>query len=164
MKIAMIAAMTENRVLGKNNEMIWSLPKDLKHFKNMTMGHPIIIGRKTFESFKKHLPGRTNIVITRNPDYHLDECVVVHSLDTALEEAKKYYDETIFIAGGAEIYKQALPYADILYLTHIKADLEGDAYFPEFSLSEWRETSREAIKADERHCYDFDFVTWERIK
>lgn len=164
MTIALIAAISENRVLGKNNELVWHLPKDMRWFKTKTMGYPVVMGRKTFESFGNPLPGRTNIVITRNPDYRAEGTIVVASLDAALAEAARYHTDTIFVAGGAEIYRQALPLADTMYLTHVHARVEGDAFFPEFSEVEWQSVATESVPADEKHAYPFDFVTWKRVK
>jgi len=164
MTIALIAALSENRVLGKDNELVWHLPKDMRWFKTKTMGYPVVMGRKTFESFGNPLPGRTNIVITRNPDYQAEGTIVVTSLDAALAEAARYHTDTIFVAGGAEIYRQALPLADTMYLTHVHAQVEGDAFFPEFSEVEWQPVATESVPADEKHAYPFDFVTWKRVK
>jgi dihydrofolate reductase len=164
MSIALIAAISQNRVLGKDNQLVWHLPKDMRFFKTKTMGYPVIMGRKTFESFGNPLPGRTNIVITRNPAYRAEGAIVVASLDEALTEAAKYHTDTVFIAGGAEIYRQALSVADTMYLTHIHAEVEGDAFFPEFSETDWQPASRESVSADDKHAYPFDFVTWKRVK
>lgn len=163
MNIILVAAHAQNRVIGKNNELVWRLPKDFKHFKDLTMGHPMIMGRKTFESLGKPLPGRTSIIITRDNQYQQESCVVVHSLQEAIEEAKKI-DSEIYIIGGAQVYEQALPFATKMYLTEVKAIPEGDAYFPEFSKQEWKETAREPFPKDDKHDYAFDFVTWERVK
>jgi dihydrofolate reductase len=163
MQIIIVAAYAQNRVIGKDNDLVWHLPKDLKHFKELTLGHPMIMGRKTFESFGKPLPGRTSIIITRDRHYQQESCIVVHSLEEAVNEAKKL-DDQIYIAGGAEIYKQALPITDIMYLTEVKASPEGDTFFPEFSANEWQETARKSFNKDEKHQYAFDFVTWERKK
>lgn len=164
MSIALIAAISRNHVLGKDNQLVWHLPKDLRFFKTKTLGYPLIMGRKTFESFGKPLPGRTNIIITRNPDYRVEGATVVASLDEALREAATHNSDTIFIAGGAEIYRQAMPLADTMYLTHIHADLDGDAFFPEFSEEEWQAVAKESVPIDEKHAYAFDFVTWKRVK
>jgi dihydrofolate reductase len=164
MPIALIAAMSQNRVLGKDNQLVWHLPKDMRFFKTKTMGYPVVMGRKTFESFGSALPGRTNIIITRNPAYRAEGAIVVTSLEAALAEAARHHPDTIFVAGGAEIYRQALPVADTMYLTHIHAAFEGDAFFPEFSESEWQPVARESVPADEKHAYPFDFVTWKRVK
>lgn len=161
--IALIAAFTQNRVLGKDNQLVWNLPKDMRFFKTKTMGYPVVMGRKTFESFGKLLPGRTNIIVTRNPAYHAEGAVVVSSLEEAIAEAKKHTSDTIFVAGGSEIYHQALPVADTMYLTHIHTDLDGDAFFPDFPESEWQVAEKEMIPADGKHAYSFDFVTWKRL-
>lgn len=163
MKIILVAAYAQNRVIGKNNDLVWRLPKDFKHFKDLTMGHPIVMGRKTFESLGKPLPNRTSIIITRDTQYQQEGCIVVHSLEEAIAEAR-HLDEQIFIIGGAEIYKQALPIANLMYLTEVKAFPEGDSFFPEFSANEWKETARKSFSKDDKHQYDFDFVTWERIR
>ncbi|QHT71584.1 dihydrofolate reductase [Rhodocytophaga rosea] len=161
MQIIIVAAHAQNRVIGRNNELVWHLPRDFKHFKEITVGHPIIMGRKTFESLGKPLPNRTSIIITRDAHYQQEGCIVVHSLKEAIAEAKKL-DDQIYIIGGAEIYKQALPYTQKMYLTEVKAFPEGDAYFPEFSKTDWQETARHSYYKDEKNEYDFDFVTWER--
>lgn len=161
MQIIIVAAHGQNRVIGRNNELVWHLPRDFKHFKDLTIEHPIVMGRKTFESLGKPLPRRTSIIITRDEHYQQEGCIVAHSLEEAMAEAKKL-DEAIFIIGGAEIYKQALPYTTKMYLTEVKASPEGDAYFPEFSTREWKETDRKSFYKDEKNEYDFDFVTWER--
>jgi dihydrofolate reductase len=164
MNIALIAALTENRVLGKDNQLIWHLPKDLKHFKQTTTGHPVVMGRKTYESFGKPLPNRTNIIVSRNREYEAEGCIVRTSLMQAIEEARKYAKDIVFIAGGGEIYRQALPLADLMYLTHIHATLEGDAFFPEFEKDEWKVVATESIAPDDKHPYAFDIVTWKRVK
>lgn len=163
MQISIIAAFTENRVLGKNNQLIWHLPEDLKNFKRLTSGHPIIMGRKTFESLGRPLPNRTNIVITHNPDYQATGCVIVSSLEEAIQKATGIDREEIFIIGGGEIYTQALPLADTMYLTHVHTMLEGDTFFPIFSSQEWNMAHTLSFKKDEKHVYDFDIVTWKRL-
>ena len=158
--ITMIAAIGKNGELGKDNELIWHLPNDLKRFKKVTSGHHVIMGRKTFESLGKPLPKRTNIIITRNADYNAEGCVIANSLDEALEAAKS--DENPYILGGAQIYKQAIEIADILDLTLVDAELNADAFFPEIDMSIWKETSRQNFKADEKHQYNYSFVTYIR--
>ena len=160
--ISIIAALAENRVIGINNTLPWRLPNDLKHFRRLTTGHAIILGRKNYESIGKPLPERTNIVITRNRDFHADGCLIAHSLDEALALAKN--DPEIFVIGGAEIYRAALARTNRLYLTRVHATIAGDTYFPEFDETEWREISRERHKRDERHAYAYSFVVLERIK
>ena len=156
--IALVVAMAENRVIGKENKLIWHLPADLKFFKNLTTGHPIIMGRKTYESIGKPLPNRTNIIITRQADFTAEGCLVAHSLTEALMMAQQL-DSDIFVIGGAEIYKQAMFLADTIYLTEVHHTFEGDTFFPEIDSVLWHETSREEHKADEKNPYDHAFVT-----
>jgi len=161
MKISLIAAMAQNRVIGKNNQLPWHMPKDLQHFKALTRGKPVIMGRKTFESIGHPLPKRLNIVISRHADYHAPGCQVVHSLTEALDAASPA--EEVMIIGGAEIYQQALARADRMYLTYIHQKIEGDSFFPEWEKGSWHETSRIEHSADQHNCYPFTFVTLERI-
>ena len=161
----MIAAIGQNKVIGKDNDMIWHLPDDMKFFMNTTTNHCVIMGRKNFESLPPKfspLPNRTNIIITRQDDYTAEGATVVNSLDEALNIARNHGEQEAFVIGGGEIYKLALDRADKLYLTEIKASFEGDAFFPEFDKSNWKEVSREHHDTDERHAYPFDFVTYER--
>ncbi|WP_234735239.1 dihydrofolate reductase [Tellurirhabdus bombi] len=167
MTLSLIAAVADNGVIGKDNDLVWKLPDDFKFFKQTTSGHPILMGRKTFEALGKPLPNRTNIVITRNTGFQAAGCIVVDSLEKAVEEGQKTGAEEIFVIGGAEIYRQALPIADLLYLTDVKGTFEGDTYFPEYDAirsetSVWKERSRVPHTADERHAVAFDFVIWER--
>lgn len=148
-------------MIGKDNELPWHLPDDFAYFKRTTLGHPIIMGRKSFESLGKPLPKRTNIVVTRQSDYHPEGCVVVHSVEEAIKVAKTA-DEEVFVIGGAEIAKQAFPFVEVMLLTEVHAEVEGDTYFPEFDKSEWEEKSREFHPADERHEYAFSFVRYKR--
>lgn len=131
--ISAIAAIGEKRELGENGKIPWHIPEDFNHFKIITTGHPVIMGRKTFESIGKPLLNRTNIIITRNKDFRAEDCLVVDSIEKAIEEAKKYDDKEIFIIGGGEIYKQALPFIDKLYLTVVKGNFLADAFFPDYS-------------------------------
>lgn len=158
--ITLIAALGKNRELGKDNELIWHLPNDLKRFKKVTSSHAIIMGRKTFESLGKPLPNRTNIVITRNKNYKAQGAIVVNSIEEALHTVKD--DNSTFIIGGAEIYKLAMPLADKLDLTFVDAELNADAFFPEIDRNIWKETSREDFSADEKHKYNYSFVTFLR--
>lgn len=158
MRIAIIAAMARHRVIGIRNTLPWHLPEDLRHFKRLTMGHHIIMGRKTFESIGRPLPGRTTVIITRDPGYRQAGCLVAASLDQALALCRG--DEEVFFVGGAQIYAQALPLADRLYLTEIDAEFEGDAWFPAFDRDEWRETVREPHVSDAGLSYAF--VSLER--
>lgn len=132
--ISAIAAITEkDRGIGKDNDLLWKIPEDLKRFKEITLGHPIIMGRKNFESIGRALPKRMNIIITRDPHYHAENCVIVHSVEEAIAKAKLLDNEEVFIIGGGEIYKQALPYTDRLYLTLIHAEKPADVFFPDYS-------------------------------
>lgn len=133
--ISLIAAIGKNRELGKNNQLLWDIPEDMKFFRETTAGHPVIMGRKTFESIGRPLPKRVNIVITRNLDYQKEGILVFPSIEEALEEAKKHDENEVFVIGGAEIYKQSLPFADKLYLTHVDANFDADTFFPEYETS-----------------------------
>ncbi|MGB0369336.1 MAG: dihydrofolate reductase [Flavobacteriales bacterium] len=156
----MIVAADEDNTIGKDNDLIWHLPDDLKFFKNMTSGHTIIMGRRTFESVGKPLPKRVNIIITRDTTYQQEGCIVVHSLDDALTEAAKT-DENPFIVGGEQIYRLALPIADKVYLTRIHHKFEGDRHFPELG-PEWKEIESTPHSIDEKHKYAFTFNTYEK--
>jgi len=158
--ITIIAAVASNNALGKDNQLIWHLPADLKRFKKVTLGHHIIMGRKTFESLGKPLPKRTTIIITRNKDYKQEGCIVVNSLQQAIEAAKA--DENPYILGGAEIYKQAIKIADKLDLTLVDQSFEADVFFPKIDFTIWREAAREDFKADENNNYNFSFITYLR--
>jgi len=158
--VTIIAAIGRNRALGKNNDLIWHLPADLRRFKKVTRGHHIIMGRKTYESLGKPLPNRTNIIVSRNPDYKAEGCVVVSSLEEALKTAKA--DPNPYVLGGAEIYKQALSIADFMDLTLVHADFEADAFFPDFSLENWKEIGRQDFEKDEENPYDYSFVQYKK--
>lgn len=160
-RLSIIAAMAANRVIGINNTLPWRLPADLAHFKALTLGHHILMGRKTYESLGRPLPGRTSVIITRDPAYTVPGCVVVHSIAEAIAACAG--DEEAFFIGGAELYRQALEMADRLYLTEIKAEVAGDAWFPEFERSVWRETSRTRCLSDEKNPHDYDFVVFDRV-
>jgi len=159
-RIALIAALARNRAIGRGNAMPWRLPEDLKRFKRLTMGHAVIMGRRTFESIGSPLPGRSNIVITRSRDWSPHGCAIVHSLDAALAAAESP-GET-FVIGGAQIYALAMPLAQRLYLTEIERDFEGDAFFPDYDRSAWREVSREHRAAAGAEGFDYAFVEYER--
>ena len=165
MKLSMIVAVAENGVIGRNNSLPWYLPNDLKYFKKTTMGKPVIMGRKTYESIGKPLPGRTNIVITRQADYQPEGVKVVNSVEAARELAESVclidgQDEAM-IMGGAEIYALALPHTDRLYLTEVHADVEGDAFFPEYDKASWQEVAREDFAAEGPNPYNYSFVVYE---
>ena len=157
--LSLIAAVARNRVIGRGNAMPWHLPEDLKRFKQITLGHPIVMGRRTYESIGRPLPGRENIVVTRNADLALPGIRLAASLSAALELAG---ERPVFVIGGAEIYRLALPLADRLYLTEVDADIEGDTYFPEFDRAQWQETAREASPPDSPLPYAF--VTYARVR
>jgi len=162
----MIAAMDENRLIGADNALPWHLPADFKHFKQVTMAKPIIMGRKTFESIGRPLPGRKNIVLTRG-EFHQDGVVTVHSIEAALREARQTVnagDEAaeVMIIGGANLYQQMIDKADKLYLTHVKTTCEGDAWFPEVDMCEWKIVSQQSVSADENNNYDFDIIEYQR--
>lgn len=164
-RIALIWAMAHNRVIGRNNALPWRLPADLKHFRELTTGHPVLMGRKTFESLGRPLPNRTNIVITSDRGHTPQGCLVAHSLDEALALAAPHVlpnDPMIFVIGGEKLYVQMLPRADRLYVTLVEAEIEGDAWFPEFDLETWRETQRDTHPADEMNPYPCVFLMLER--
>lgn len=163
--ISLIAAVCDNRVIGKGNTLPWHLPDDMRYFMETTQGHCVIMGRKNYESLPpkfRPLPKRTNIVVTRQENYPAPDCHVVGSYEAALELAKKIGPDEIFVIGGAEIYAHALAKADKLYLTEIAASPEGDTFFPEFNRQDWKEISRRHHPADARHVYAFDFVVYQR--
>lgn len=163
--IAMIAAMANNRVIGLDNKMPWHLPADLKHFKALTLGKPVVMGRKTYESIGKALPGRLNIVVTRSQGYTLPDAEVVQNLDQALTLAASENEiEEIMIIGGGAIYQAMLAKATRLYLTHIELDVDGDTYFPDFNANnQWVKVSSTAHKKDEKNKYDYEFVCYEKV-
>ena len=158
--LSAIVAMAENRVIGKDNRLPWHLPADLQHFKSITTGHTIIMGRKTYESIGRPLPNRTNIILTRDKQFSAPGCVVC----TSLEEALRYVDGSneAFIIGGAEIYRQLLAKVQRIYLTIVHEQIVGDAYFPELDEKEWKEVKREAFEADDRNEYGYSFVVMEK--
>ncbi|GAA0543071.1 type 3 dihydrofolate reductase [Chitinophaga japonensis] len=165
MIVSIIVAASENNVIGRDNQLPWHLPADLKYFKQTTLGKPIIMGRKTFESLGKPLPGRPNIVVTRQPGYARDGIIVTPSLRAAITAAGTFGTEEIFVTGGAEIFKQAIPLlVQRIYLTRIHAVVEGDTFFPVFDKVQWELVSSEEHPADEKHEYAFTFEVYERKK
>lgn len=162
MKLSIIVAVAENGVIGHNNQLIWHLPEDLKMFKRLTSGHPIIMGRKTFESIGKPLPNRTSIIITKNPEFQIEGCITVHSLEAAIEAANEIEENEAFIIGGAEIYRLALPFADKIYLTEVNHTFVGDTFFPEIDKEIWEEVNRTDHDIDEKHLYKYSFVELEK--
>lgn len=159
MRISIIAAMAKNRVIGCNNALPWHLPEDLKHFRQLTMGHPILMGRRTFESIGKPLPGRTSIVISRNRDFDFPGVKAASSIPEAIALCGD--SEEIFFIGGGELYRQAIGLANRIYLTEIQSEFEGDAYFPEIDAGKWREISREKRASESGMA--FDFAVYDRI-
>ena len=159
--ISLIVAIAANNAIGRNNDLLCYLPNDLKRFKAITLGHTIVMGRRTYESLPKGaLPGRTNVVITRQADAAWENTVIVHSVDEALNDADS---KELFVIGGATLYEQTLNRADRLYITHIHHEFtDADTFFPNIDYTQWREIEREAHCADERHPYDYTFVTYER--
>ena len=157
----LIAATSQNNALGKDNKIIWHLPDDFKRFKELTSGHHIIMGRKTFESFPKPLPNRTHVVITRQKNFKPEGCTVVNSIEGAFKICPE--NEDVFLIGGAEIYKLGLPFTDKMELTYINETFEADAFFPEINFSEWKLTNEEFHPKDEKHGHDFSFRTYIRL-
>lgn len=158
--ITLIAAVAENNALGKDNQLLWHLPDDFKRFKNITSGHYIVMGRKTFEGFPKPLPNRTHIIITRQKKYPSENCIVVDSLQKAILVCPK--DEELFIIGGGEIYTQSIEIADKLDITRVHHTFDADTFFPEIDLNTWKLTSTEFHPKDEKHQFDFTFQTYVR--
>ncbi|PWG06824.1 dihydrofolate reductase [Polaribacter aquimarinus] len=161
--ITIIAAIAKNNALGKNNDLIWHLPADLKRFKKITSGHYILMGRNTFESIGKPLPNRTTIIITRNKNYYKDGCLIAHSLEEAIELASS--EEKIFIIGGAQIYKEVMEkdLVDRLDITLVHQEFEADAFFPEIDKKVWKEIKREDFKADNKNSFDYSFLSFKKV-
>lgn len=166
MIVSMIAALTKNNVIGKNNDLPWHLPDDMKYFMQTTKGHFVIMGRKNYQSIPEKfrpLPNRTNIVITRQTNFEAPGCQVINSLDEAIAVCKKANPKEIFLIGGSSIYKEGLQFANKLYLTEIHAEIDGDVYFPQINKNDWKEKSRVPHSNDDRHQYAFDFVVYEKV-
>jgi len=163
MIISLIAAIGKNRAIGKANQLLWDLPNDLKHFREITFGKPVIMGQRTFESIGRPLPGRKNIVLSQNAGFHPEGCSVAKDIDTALSLAQDSGQDEIFIIGGGMVYASFLPFAHRMYLTLVDASPEGDTYFPEWNPAEWKVASSEDHLADERNSLGHTFVTYERI-
>lgn len=161
-RVSIIVAMATNRVIGANNGIPWRLPNELKLFKSVTMGHPIVMGRKTYESINRLLPGRTTVVVTRQPGYQVPGAVIAHSLEAAIAACRSA--DEIFVIGGGELYRAALPIADRIYLTTVEAEPAGDTFMPEFCLSDWRETSSQSFSADDKHPYAYRFAVLDRVR
>jgi dihydrofolate reductase len=162
MKLSIIAALGRNRAIGYQNQLPWRLPADLQRFKQLTMGHHMLMGRKTFESIGRPLPGRTSIIITRQADYNAEGCLIAHSLAEAVAMAKARGEQEAFIIGGADIYAQALPFADCMYLTWVEAEPKADAFFPVFDENEWEAMEEISFTADDKHLYAMKFITLQK--
>tara|TARA_R110002074_G_scaffold145034_1_gene293224 strand:- start:89820 stop:90293 length:474 start_codon:yes stop_codon:yes gene_type:complete len=157
----MIVAMADNRAIGKDNQLLWHLPDDFKHFKSVTMAKPILMGRKTYQSIGKPLPGRQNIVITKDLTFTADGVLVVNSIDAALDAAKE--DAEVMVIGGASFYQQMLPLADRLYVTQVHHHFDADTFFPEIDADQWRLVEQTEHAADERHAFSFSFIEYQKI-
>ena len=163
MIISLVVAASTNNAIGKDNQLLWNLPNDMKFFKNVTWGMPVIMGRKTFDSLGKALPGRKNIVITRQQGWKADNVIVVKSLDDAIFVSRETDANEIMVIGGGEIFKIAFEKAKRIYITRVQAVLEGDTYFPEIDPKDWRLVSQKDHEADEKHAYAYSFQVWERM-
>lgn len=162
MKVSIVVAVAENNSIGKNNQLLWHLPNDLKHFKNITTGGTIIMGRKTFESIGKPLPNRISIVVSTQKNFDAKGAIVVSSLDVALEKCKN--KDEVFIIGGGEIYKYSLPFVDCIYLTKVHQNFEGDTFFPVLNIDEWKVITEVNHLPDEHHEFSYSFIKLERVK
>lgn len=162
MIISLMVAYAKNRVIGKDNQLLWRLSDDLKNFKRVTSGHHIVMGRKTYESIGRALPNRTNVVITRNTNFQAPGCEVVHSLDEALKLAKINGETEVIITGGGEIYQQSLPLIDKAYITEVDCEIEGDAFFPNSNFSEWKILNQIDWEKDEKNEYSWSFKELSR--
>ncbi|WP_070119277.1 dihydrofolate reductase [Bacillus marinisedimentorum] len=159
--ISFLVALDRNHTIGKDNDLPWHLPEDLRYFKNVTMDHPIVMGRKTHESIGKILPGRENIIVTRNREYECGECTIAHSAGEVLEMERKSGDE-YFVIGGAELFNSFFPYADRLYITYIEEFFEGDTFFPDYDKNDWSLLSEEKGIKNEKNPYDYYFRVYEK--
>ena len=167
MKISLIVAVSENSVIGKNNALPWHLPADMKYFRDTTMGRCVIMGRKNYDSIPlkyRPLEGRTNIVVTHQKDFKAEECMIVNSIDEALNEARKKNESEVFIIGGADIYRQTIGIAEKIYYTQIHHLFDGDAFFPEMDESKWKLTGKKDVNADEKNKFRFSFCVYEKVK
>lgn len=161
-RLSLIVAMAKNRIIGANNRIPWHLPNELKLFKSLTMGHHIVMGRKTYESIGRLLPGRTTVIVTRQKDYRVEGAIVAHSVAEAIRACKD--DAEVFVIGGADLFRETLPIADRLYLTTVDAEPAGDVLMPKFDASEWKETSAQAFGKDEKHAHDYRLAVLDRVK
>jgi dihydrofolate reductase len=160
MRRSLVVAVARNGVIGRDNQLPWRLPDDLAYFKRVTMGHPVVMGRRTWQSIGKPLPGRTNIVVTHDSTFVAPGCVVAHSLEEAWRTAEGA--DEVCVIGGTSLFAETLPIADLIHLTEVEADVEGDTYFPDFDRSQWRETEVARHAADARHAYPFRILRLER--
>lgn len=163
MTISLVVAAASNNAIGKDGKMPWHLPNDMKHFKNVTWGMPVVMGRKTFDSLGKALPGRKNIVITRQPGWMADNTVAVKNIEDALFVAKETDAKEVMVIGGGEIYKALFDKAQRIYLTRVEAEPEGDTFFPVLTQGQWHLVSQKNHEADEKNAYNYSFQVWERI-
>jgi dihydrofolate reductase len=161
--ISHLVAASENDVIGKDNTIPWHLPNDFKYFKNLTWAMPVIMGRKTFESMGKVLPGRFNIVITKQPDWKQEGVITAQSIDEAIEKAKETDCKEAFIIGGGEVFKQSMNITDKIYLTRVHTKIDGDVLYPELDTATWKMTTEDPHETDEKHKYSYTFQTWEKI-
>jgi len=163
MTLSILVILSTNNVIGRDNKLPWHMPADLKRFKNLTMGHHILMGRRTFDEIKKPLPGRVNVVITRDPQFAPEGVAIARSIDEAISKAEAAGDLEIFLIGGGEIFKQVIHIADRMYITRIHAEIDGDTYFPEFDdVNEWKLIDAEHFEADEKNAYPYSFLTYTR--
>lgn len=163
MRLSLIAAIDEGHLIGSDGGMPWHLPADMKNFRRVTMGKPIIMGRKTYESIGKPLDGRDNIIITRNTDFHVDGCMIARSIEDAIAAAESTGASEAMVIGGGQLYEQTIERADCLYLTLIRTHLVGDTYFPDYNQYEWEEVSNTEFHADDKNPFDLNFIVLERV-
>ena len=161
-RLSLIVAMAKNRVIGADNKIPWHLPNELQLFKRLTMGHHIVMGRKTYESINRLLPGRTTVIVTRQRDYTVPGAVIAHSSRDAIDACQG--DDEIFVIGGADLFRETLPLADRLYLTVVDAEPEGDVLMPDFDATAWRETSAQAFAPDEKHAHAYRSAVYDRLR
>ena len=159
-RISLIVAMARNRVIGADNTIPWHLPNELKLFKSLTMGHHIVMGRRTYESINRLLPGRTTVIVTRQKDYSVPGAIVAHSVREALDACRG--DDEIFVIGGADLFRETLPIADRIYLTVVDAEPRGDTFMPDMEMNEWQETSAQSFAPDQKHAHAFRFTVYDR--
>ncbi|MBF0279679.1 MAG: dihydrofolate reductase [SAR324 cluster bacterium] len=161
--VSIICALAENGVIGNNNALPWHLPNDMKSFVRLTSGHTVLMGRKTFQSIKRPLPNRVNVVITRQKNYQIEGCIIAHSVEDAISHARDLGETEAFIIGGEQIYREAIKFSQKMYLTRLEESFAGDTYFPQYNAEEWREVEREEYKIDEKNTYPFSICTYERL-